>query len=68
MAKKQIPHCYDCEYRRDIPGDAHSQCDNPNHPKVKGHPIGLRGGWFMWPWNFDPTWLMECNGFVKKGD
>jgi len=34
---------------------------------IKGHPQGIRSGWFMWPANFDPTWLMNCNGFKPKG-
>lgn len=34
--------------------------------KVKGNPMGIRKGWFVFPANFDPTWLMECNGFEKK--
>ena len=33
---------------------------------IKGNPIGIRGGWFMWPANFDPTWLDACNGFKNK--
>ena len=82
--------CYKCQYRGDIPGDAHSCC---NHPLVKqdanpfgalvdmlagknmeaarklnivGHPHGIRRGWFMWPANFDPTWLINCDGFTPK--
>ena len=31
--------------------------------KVKGHPHGIANGWFGWPFNFDPVWLEECNGF-----
>lgn len=23
------PNCYECKWRRDIPGDAHSECVNP---------------------------------------
>ena len=84
------PNCYDCKYRGEIPGDAHSCC---KHPKVKqddnvfgalvdmlsgknneaakalgikGHPQGIRGGWFMWPATFDPRWLQECSGFEAK--
>lgn len=30
---------------------------------ISGHPQGIRGGWFLWPANFDPTWLLTCNGF-----
>ena len=33
---------------------------------IKGHSQGIRSGWFMWPANFDPTWLLECNGFLLK--
>lgn len=30
---------------------------------VKGDPHGVRNGWFGWPFNFDPVWLVECSGF-----
>lgn len=33
---------------------------------IEGHPQGIKSGWFMWPANFDPTWLVNCNGFVSK--
>lgn len=39
---------------------------NPDGIKVKGHEAGIRGGWFGWPMNFDPTWLLECTGFIAK--
>lgn len=26
---------------------------------------GIRGGWFNWPVNFDPVWLMSCKGFKE---
>lgn len=25
---------------------------------------GVRNGWFVWPVNFDPTWLQNCDGFT----
>ena len=34
---------------------------------VKANPIGVRRGWFNWPWNYDPTWLISCDGFEEKG-
>ena len=34
--------------------------------EIKGHPHGIRSGWFMWPANFDPVWLENCNGFEPK--
>lgn len=27
---------------------------------------GIRSGWFMWPVNFDPVWLKNCDGFTPK--
>jgi len=61
------PDCYKCKWRRAIPGDAHSSCTAEKAVAVKGHPTGVRGGWFQWPRNFDPTWLEECTGFDSKG-
>jgi hypothetical protein len=56
------PNCLKCTHRRTIPGDCHSRCINED-ANVKGHQVGINGGWFMWPINFDPTWLLECDGF-----
>lgn len=30
---------------------------------VKGDPHGIRNGWFNHPWNYDPVWLVSCDGF-----
>lgn len=88
--------CYECIYRSDIPGDAHSRCKHPavgiSNPlnelfsilgsvgrvpnnisagpaqklNIKGNPTGIKNGWFNWPYNFDPTWLVNCDGFTQK--
>ena len=34
--------------------------------KVVGNPTGIKHGWFNFPFNFDPTWLMECDGITTK--
>jgi hypothetical protein len=34
---------------------------------ISGVPFGVERGWFVWPVNFDPTWLESCNGFTPKG-
>jgi len=59
------PNCYECGHRREIAGDMHSMCDN-HLATVKGNPVGIRNGWFAWPFNFDPVWLLWCSGFVQK--
>ena len=33
---------------------------------IKGNPHGVRNGWFIWPVNFDPVWLENCDGFECK--
>ena len=38
----------------------------PNALNVVGNPHGIRRGWFNWPFNFDPTWLENCDGFTQK--
>jgi hypothetical protein len=35
-------------------------------PFVMGNPRGITNGWFIWPVNFDPTWLVGCFGFRVK--
>jgi hypothetical protein len=54
--------CYKCVHILTIPGDAHSRCNN-FQAKVIGNPHGIKHGWFNWPLNFDPTWLISCDGF-----
>ena len=29
---------------------------------------GFLSGWFFWPANFDPVWLLSCKGFTPKED
>lgn len=99
MAKKKVaaPNCYECMYRGEVPGSAHSCCNHPSNKKlhddpflnlmaifasvgrvapvagvgdekmiVKGSLYGIQKGWFNYPFNFDPVWLEECNGFKGK--
>jgi hypothetical protein len=60
------PNCYECTHRGTLPGDCHSQCGNRT-ARVVGHQHGIKKGWFFWPLNFDPTWLISCDGFKAKG-
>lgn len=90
MKRKPKPDCYKCTYRREIPGDCHSQCVHPatgnngadfltsmvnairtankaaGELRIVANPHGIRSGWFMWPANFDPVWLLSCDGFKAK--
>ncbi len=96
--KKVKPNCYECRWRGQCPGDAHSKCCHPynapllNDPmlqmmgifasvgrgdmpamsdkrlKIKANDTGLRRGWFHYPFNFDPVWLENCEGFAKLAE
>lgn len=57
--------CYDCRYRGTIPGDCHSSCHNALAVAI-GEEHGIKHGWFLHPFNFDPIWLRYCDGFEKK--
>ena len=60
------PDCYKCIHRRNVPGDAHSRCAAPDGTKAEGGQAGIRRGWFLWPFNFDPVWLVSCDGFQAR--
>jgi len=32
---------------------------------VRGDPHGIKNGWFNWPYEFDPTWLDNCDGYTR---
>jgi hypothetical protein len=62
--RKVKPNCYTCKWSRSIPGDCHKSCANAD-ARVVGNPVGIRGGWFCFPFNFDPVWVDECDGYEK---
>jgi hypothetical protein len=33
---------------------------------IEAAPRGVERGWFVWPVNFDPVWLIRCDGFTPK--
>jgi hypothetical protein len=33
---------------------------------IRANRHGIESGWFMWPMDFDPVWLNNCNGFKAK--
>lgn len=57
--------CYKCEHRGSLTESAHSSCKN-RKAKVEGDPHGIKNDWFNWPYQFDPVWLLKCDGFKGK--
>jgi hypothetical protein len=81
---KMKANCYECKFRGNVAGDAHSCCnysgndtgilsffepknfENMKKLNISGNKHGISHGWFMWPVNFDPVWLENCDGFEQK--
>jgi len=51
-----------CAHMRSVPGDAHKRC-NCHTAVVEVDEYGVRNGWCLWPLNFDPIWILECDSF-----
>lgn len=49
---------------RTILGSKHPSVENKLGVRGKSH--GIKHGWFAWPHNFDPVWLLSCNGFEER--
>lgn len=67
MAKlTKMNECYFCKHKREVPGDAHIACANPDK-EMTGDPHGIRNGWFVYPICFDPVWkVKKCLNFESK--
>jgi len=58
--------CYNCKWKKDVPGDAHISCAKPD-PEMTGDPHGIRKGWFHYPHLFDPVWkTRHCKNFEPR--
>ena len=40
--------------------------ENATILNIQADPHGVRSGWFIWPINFDPIWLLNCDGFKER--
>uniref|UniRef100_A0A6M3LL24 Uncharacterized protein n=1 Tax=viral metagenome TaxID=1070528 RepID=A0A6M3LL24_9ZZZZ len=63
-----MKNCYKCGYKGENPGSAHIRCKyNWRNSKLEapsGNPHGIRNGWYIFPVNFDPTWMQtDCPAF-----
>lgn len=65
--------CQGCAYRLDVPGNTHSSCcfdwEKSEIQKPRGHHHGIEKGWFAFPYNYDPIWMIsECKAFSIEKD
>lgn len=64
---KEEKNCWTCDYKENIPGNAHIKCmrifDDVEPPKSK------ETMYYLFPFNFDPIWQEEeCKGWAKQKD
>ena len=60
--------CYDCAHKRDVPGNCHIRCANPDQ-EMSGHAHGIKNGWFFYPLLFDPVWKTKaCTNYCPKSE
>jgi hypothetical protein len=61
-----VNECYHCTHKRNVSGDAHVTCVNPD-PKMRGDQYGISHSWFNYPTLFDPVWKTKlCDNFELK--
>lgn len=60
--------CYHCKHKREVPGNAHISCNNPDK-NMRGYEHGIRNGWFMYPLLFDPVWKLDfCSNYSNADE
>lgn len=58
--------CYKCANMREVPGNCHIKCIDPD-PTINGCKYAVRNGWFFYPLLFDPVWKEKtCANFKEK--
>ena len=66
MSEEEKKSCYNCKHKRNIPGDTHIMCTNPDF-EMTGSEHGIANGWFFYPLNFDPIWMTkECPNHEQR--
>jgi hypothetical protein len=57
-------NCNKCINHRIIPGDRHLSCTNYN--AIIKLILNTPRRYMMWPFNFDPIWITDCDGYQEK--
>jgi len=60
-------NCHACKHHLRIPGDCHISCVNPS-AEIIGDQYAIRKGWFFYPLNYDPIWILNenCPNFEEE--
>ena len=63
--KTMYNECYSCQNKREVPGNTHIKCVDPD-PDMTGHKHGIEKGWYVYPVLFDPVWKTNmCSNYIE---
>ena len=73
MINENKKSCSTCAYKRNIPGNTHIACKfdffGQGVPMPNGDKHGIKNGWYAFPFNYDPIWMVEeCTVHSKTAD
>ncbi len=57
--------CNECRFKRTIHIDSSTCCVN-RAAEVKSLPGAENNGFYLWPFSYDPKYLVSCTGFVPR--
>ena len=49
-----------------LAGSVFVELESARDLDIQANSHGVRMGWFNWPYDFDPLWLENCNGFQSS--
>lgn len=58
---REVPH-----FMAKIAGGS-ARTDAPAPLNIEASAESIKAGWFAWPINFDPVWLVRCDGYQERG-
>jgi len=59
-------NCKNCIYKKNVPGNTHIECTRLGCKPINVREHGVKNGWFMFPFLFDPIWAENCTGFIPN--
>ena len=71
MEDQEKKNCWTCGYVGSVPGSAHARCkfdwEKAKKRMPEGSVHGIRNGWWAFPLNYDPVWMVgECQEWAKE--
>ena len=60
-------NCQKCIFKENVPGSSHHiKCKRSGCMPFNVNDHGVKNGWFIFPFNFDPIWAESCSGYIPN--